>query len=225
MAGTLSAEDHARVSAAVAAGEAGTAGEIVTIVAESSDGYTDVALAWAAVVAFTALTLLSLFPDFYLGLFDTVTGHWARDWTAQQVLTLAASAAIVKFLSMVVLQMWTPLRLALVPRSVKRARVAARALGFFRIGAESRTTGRTGILIYVSLAEHRAEIMADAAIAAKVAPEAWGEAMHALLAGIRGGSLADGMVAAVGKVGTVLGEHLPRSADDVNELPDRLIEV
>ena len=41
----------------------------------------------------------------------------------------------------------------------------------------------------------------------------------------KAGRLADGMIAAVSQVGKVLGEHFPRAEDDVNELPDRLIEV
>ena len=69
--------------------------------------------------------------------------------------------------------------------------------------AERRTHGRTGILIYLSLAEHRAEIVADAAIADKVAPEVWGEAMAALIAEIRAGRPGAGRVAAVEQVGAV----------------------
>ena len=75
------------------------------------------------------------------------------------------------------------------------------------------------------MAEHRAEIIADEAIASKVTPEVWGDAMHALLTEIRKGQVGDGMVAAIQKVGAVLAEHLPRAADDKNELPDRVIEV
>ena len=99
------------------------------------------------------------------------------------------------------------------------------ALTCFRVGAQARTTGHTGILIYLSMAERRAEIIADEAIASKVAPEVWGDAMHALLTEIRKGHVGDGMVAAIRKVGAVLAEHLPRAADDQNELPDRVIEV
>ncbi len=95
----------------------------------------------------------------------------------------------------------------------------------FRVGAERRTTGRTGILIYLSLAEHRAEIVADEAIASKVSGEVWGEAMAAMLADLRAGRIAGGMAAAVTKVGDVLALHMPRAEDDANELPDRLIEV
>ena len=73
--------------------------------------------------------------------------------------------------------------------------------------------------------ERRAQIIADEAIAGKVPAEAWGEAMAAMLTHIKDGRIADGMCAAVEKVGAVLTEHFPRAEDDVNELPDRLIEL
>jgi putative membrane protein len=221
----LSDADHDRVSAAVAAAEAHTSGEIVTIVARRSDGYADVALAWAGFVAITALTVLSLFPDFYLGIVDTVLGHWAHEWTPAGVFTVAAGVATAKFIGMLLLQLWPPLKFWLVPPHIKRLRVRGRAISYFRTGTERRTTGRTGVVIYLSLAEHRAEIVADQAIASKVAPQVWGEAMAAMLIELKAGRIADGMIAAVGRVGAVLAEHFPRADDDVNELPDRLIEV
>lgn len=47
--------------------------------------------------------------------------------------------------------------------------------------------------------------------------------MQALVAAVKDGRAADGMIAAVEQIGAVLTEHFPRSADDRNELPDRLI--
>ena len=221
----LSAGDHDRITAAVSGAEAHTAGEIVTIMARRSDGYADIALAWAAVVAFTALTVLSVFPAFYLGLIDDVLGHWAHQWTPQGVFTVAVGVAVAKFVGTLLLQLWAPLKFWLIPPHIKRMRVRDRATAYFKTGAERRTSGRTGILIYLSLAEHRAEIVADQAIASKVSPEVWGAAMAAMLVELKAGRLADGMIAAVDRVGIVLAEHFPRADDDVNELPDRLIEV
>ena len=132
---------------------------------------------------------------------------------------------MLKFAGMWLLQLWRPLRLFLVPGPIKHERVRARAIMCFKVGAERRTHGRTGILIYLSMAERRAEIVADEAIAAKVAPEVWGDAMAAMLAHIREGNIADGMIAAIDKVGVVLAEHFPLAEGDTNELPDRLIEV
>lgn len=221
----LTPEDRERVSAAVTAAEGATAGEIVTILTDRSDGYSDVALAWAALVAATALLVLSLLPDFYLGMIDRVTGAWASEWTAGEVFMVALGVATLKFLGMLLIQLWQPLKFWLVPAPVKHARVRNRAVTCFKVGAERRTHGRTGILIYLSMREHRAEIVADAAIASKVADEVWGEAMAALLVELKAGRVADGMIAAIERVGVVLAEHFPRAADDVNELPDRLIEV
>lgn len=221
----LSEAEHLRISDAVAAAEGHSAGEIVTIVTDRSDGYTDVALAWAAAVAFTALAVLSLFPHFYLGLIDSLLGRWQAEWSPRQVLALATGAATIKFIATLLLQLWQPLKFWLIPGRVKDVRVRGRAVTCFKVGAERRTHGRTGILIYVSLREQRAEIVADEAIAGVVPVEVWGEAMAAMLAQIRAGNLADGLVAAIGQVGTVLARHFPRSKDDTNELPDRLIEV
>ncbi|WP_072381528.1 TPM domain-containing protein [Novosphingobium sp. NDB2Meth1] len=221
----LNETDRKRIAEAVAAAEARSAGEIVTIVTPQSDPYRDVALAWSISIAFLALAALELAPNFYLGLIERVLGLWDHDWTPRQVLGIALTVAVLKFLGMLLILTWRPLRLLLTPAPIKSARVHARALTCFRIGAEGRTTGRTGVLIYLSLAEHRAEIIADEAIASKVSPEVWGDAMHALLAPLRAGQAGEGMVAAIGKVGAVLAEHLPRADDDENELPDRVIEV
>jgi putative membrane protein len=221
----LTSEDRKRIAEAVSAAEMASAGEIVTIVTPQSDSYRDVALAWSISVAFLALAALELAPGFYLGLIERLLGLWAHEWPPRAVLGVALTVAVIKFLAMLLLTAWQPLRLALTPAPMKSARVHARALTCFRIGAEGRTTGRTGILIYLSMAEHRAEIIADEAIASKVAPEVWGDAMHALFGPIRAGRIGDGMVAAIQRVGAVLAEHLPRAADDQNELPDRVIEV
>ena len=222
---TLTEAERDAVSAAVSAAESRTAGEIVTIMAEQSDSYHDVALVWSALIAFLALAVLAAFAPFYVGLIDHVTGSWESDWSAGKVFALALFVASAKFLGMWLLQLWKPLRLWLVPGPLKHARVRRRAVTNFKIGAERRTHGRTGVLIYLSLAERRAEIVADDAIAAHVAPEMWGEAMATLVGGIRRGVPAEGLVGAIEQVGAILAQHLPRAEDDVNELPDRLIEV
>jgi putative membrane protein len=81
------------------------------------------------------------------------------------------------------------------------------------------------VLIYLSMGEHRAEIVADSAISAKVAPEKWGDAMVAMIADVRAGEPGRGVAEAVRQVGILIAEHFPRSEDDRNELPDRLIEL
>lgn len=213
------------VTGTVAEAEASTSGEIVTVLADRSDGYTDVALLWAVAISFTAMALVTAFPDFYTDLVDRILGRWSYVWTPGELLTLVTGIGLLKFLAMWAIQLWQPLKFALIPAPVKSSRVRAAAVRHFKVGAERRTHGRTGVLLYLSMREHRAEIVADEAIAAKVDAEVWGKAMADMLAEIRQGHIGEGLAAGVRDVGAVLAEHFPRGADDVNELPDRLIVV
>ena len=221
----LNAQDAAIVTAAVTAAEQGTSGEIVTVMADRSDGYSDIALAWAAIASFTAMSVFAVWPAFFLGKIDWLMGGWGHDWTTGEIISLTVGFGLVKFLGVWLIQLWEPLKFLLIPGPVKTARVHARAIAHFKVGAERRTHGRTGIMIYLSMREHRAEIVADQPIAVKVPTEVWGEAMADMLTEIKQGHIAEGMAAGIRDVGVVLTEHFPRSEDDVNELPDRLIEV
>ena len=132
---------------------------------------------------------------------------------------------ILKFGGVWLFLQWDRLRFLLIPGPVKTARVRERAVKHFKVGAERRTHGRTGVLIYLSMREHRADIVADISIAEKVDAEVWGEAMADMLVEIKQGRIAEGLAAGVRDVGAVLSQHFPKAEDDENELPDRLIEV
>ena len=221
----VSAADHDIVTAAVAAAEAHTSGEIVTVVAAQSNDYDDVALVWANVIAFIAMSVIALFPDFYQGLYYRITGGWGHELTPNQWLGTVIAIGVLKWIGVWLILLWRPLRLWLTPRAILAARVRARAIDLFKVGTEAKTLGRTGILLYVSLREHRADIVADEAIAAKVAPEIWGDAMAALIDLVRKGQPGEGMAEAVRQMGLVLADHFPRGSENPNELPDRLIEL
>jgi putative membrane protein len=213
------------VSEAVTEVEAQTSGEIVTVLAEASDGYTDVALLWAAGAAFTAMSVFAAFPQPFLDTWDASLGGWGHEWTSGELASMVIALGLLKFLGVMLVQQWQPLKWALIPCPVKTLRVRDQAVRQFKVGAERRTTGRTGVLIYLSMRERRAEIVADESIAAKVPAEVWGEAMGDMLAHIRRGRVAEGLAVGIRDVGFILAEHFPRGDDDVNELPDRLIEV
>lgn len=222
----LSAEEHAEVTAAVAEAERATDGEIVTIVTDRSDSYHDVGLHWAVGATFLMLSITAVAPEWFMAkLHWLLAGGWERDLPAGVTLTVLLGFLIAIFLAVRYLLAIMPLRLALTPKRTKSRRVRRRAIAFFKVGAERRTMGRTGILIYLSLDEHRAEIVADEAIASKVAAEVWGEAMVALIDHVRAGHPGRGMAEAVRQVGKVLAVHFPKSANNPNELPDRLIEL
>lgn len=222
----LTEDEHRRVDEAVAQAEMNTSGQIVTVIAPASDDYVDVAIAWAGLAATAALALLALFPQAVLALGDWFGGgsEWNDAPETGAILAAALAVALVAFAAVLLIQQWQPIKFALVPDGIEQRRVRARAVDLFKVSAERRTVGHTGVVIYLSLAEHHAEIIADAAIADKVKPEVWGDAMAAMVAELRQGRIAEGMIAAIGEVGTVLAAHFPRE-NGRNELPDRLIEL
>ena len=221
----LSDADRQKVAAAIAAAESNSSGEIVAVATPISDAYHDVALHWALVPLFAVLAWAAWRPTALAWWYDFLFGGWSPDPTQSQLLTLLMFFAALKFTVALLILKWMPLRLLLTPAATKHRRVRRRAIAIFQAAAAGRTAGKTGILIYLSLAERRAEIIAEEAILKVTDDHTWGEAMTALITEVKEGRVGDGIAAAVDRVGVVLSEHFPRSADDINEIPDKLIEL
>jgi putative membrane protein len=219
----LNPEDGAKVAAAIKAAEAQTDGEISAIVAGSSDSYNDVVLHWALLFALLPLAVSAAWPQLQVWGASLIT-PWEEP-SLRLILTLLLIKVIIVFLIARYVIGFRSFRIALTPAATKHRRVRRRALLLFRTGTEQRTLSTTGVLLYLSLAERRAEIVADAAIHAKAPQEEWGEAMAALVAAMQDNHPGDGMAAAVEKIGVVLAAHFPRTGTDPNELPDRLIQL
>ena len=213
------------MSAAVSEAERGTDGEIVTIVTDRSDAYHDAGLHWAVGATFLALALLAVFPGKIVAVLTWLGNGWEHDYALGEILMVVFVVLALVFLAVRYLLAWMPLRLALTPKGTKARRVRRRAIRYFKVGAEHRTMKKTGVLIYLSMGEHMAEIVVDEAVVKAVEPEAWGAAMAALIDEVRAGRPGAGMAAAVKAVGAVLARHFPKDHDDPNELPDRLIEL
>ena len=216
-------EQRAQVTAAVSAAEQATDGEIVTIVSDRSDAYHDVALHYAVAAMLLLAGAYALFPGIVEMKLAWFQGGWITHAELPQAFLLLMVSQAILFLIVRFAFAWDPLRMLATPGLTKARRVRRRALQFFKASAEKRTENRVGILLYLSLAERRAEIIADEAIHSKVAPERWGEAMAVLVAGLGAGDAAGGMAGAVGKIALVLAEYFPKTDADTNELPDRLI--
>jgi putative membrane protein len=104
-------------------------------------------------------------------------------------------------------------------------RVARMAREQFLLRGLHRTEARAGVLLFVAVAERRVELIADEGIHARVAPGTWDAIIAGFTAAVREGRIADGFVAAIDAVADSLAAHFPRQPGDVNELPDRLVEL
>jgi len=221
----LSQDDHDLVTAAVTAAERSSDGEIVTIVAGRSDAYHDVGLHYAVLAMLLVPAGLAVVPQGWIDWWAGLILGWNAELSRPLAMLYIFAKMTAAFLIVRFALAYMPLRMALTPGRTKSRRVHRRAIELFRTGCEMKTRGRTGVLLYLSLAERRAEIVADKAIADQVAPEVWGDAMAALVEEVKAGRPGAGMAAAVERIGAIIAPILPPTLDNPNELPDRLIEL
>ena len=117
------------------------------------------------------------------------------------------------------------IRFRIVPKRAMHRRAHVEAMRQFLAQGIHLTEHRTGVLIFVSVAEHHAEIVADSGINAKVTAEAWQDAINAIVEAIKHGRPGDGLIGAVERCGTVLAEHFPPGAINRDELPNKVVEM
>jgi putative membrane protein len=199
----FSQEERSEITHAITRAEAKTSGEIVVVAAGASDGYRSFVVLWAALIALAVPLPLIL----------------ATNWPIEYIYLLQLA---VFFLAALLFQ-WKPVRFALVPKAVGRARAHQRAVEQFLAQSLHTTNGRTGVLIYVSFAERFAEVIADDGIYRKVRPSVWEEVIAELTSHLARGTRTKGFVVAIEMCGKILAEHFPPGHADEDELPNHLI--
>jgi len=180
-----------------------TSGEIVPMVVPRSDAYTGVRAVTAGLLAFAAGAVLLVLP----------VAHWL--WLPPlQIITFVVAYALAGRPSL--------LR-QLIPGRIRAAAVAQAArLAFLERGV-METRDRTGILIYISLLEHRVEILADRGIDQRVEDGTWDGVVETILTGIRERRAEEGLTEAIRHCGEILASTFPPRPDDTNELPNQLL--
>jgi putative membrane protein len=207
----MSPDDHDAVSKAIHAAEERTDGEIYAVLARRSDDYFSAA---GFAVSFAAI--------FGAALIAFVLHHY---WYQIDERTFALALALAYLCALAVLWFAPDLRLWLVPRRTQYRRAHQNAQSQFLARNIHVTKRRTGVLIFVSLAERYAEVVADEAIDMRVGQEEWDGIVAVLIEHARKGKLAEGYLIAIEKAGVLLKEHFPKSHGDTNELDDHLVEL
>ena len=203
----FSAQDKARITAAIHAAEKSTSGEFVAVVAHASDHYVFLPLLWSAILAL-------LFPGACL--LAGVTLRWVHLYQLQLLI----------FIVLAVLLLSVPgLHLTLVPRRVKHARASRLAREQFYQQGVQLTPHHSGVLLFVSLAERYVEIVADKGIHERLGEAHWKSIIDRFIAQVRRGQVVDGFVDAIAACGAAMAELYPPDPSDTNELSDGLIEL
>lgn len=207
----ISEQDHERIAVAIRAAEANTSGEIYAVLARTSDDYFFAAGFVATCGILTASVIMAFLA------------HWYWFDISLPMFGLAILAAFAT--AMALLWFVPAVRMLLVPRRIRYKRAHLNALQQFLARNVHITEHRTGILLFVSMAEHYAEVIADAGIHARVEQDEWNSIVATLTHHASRSEVAEGFVLAIGQAGDLLEKHFPAGAHNINELDDHLIEL
>jgi putative membrane protein len=196
--------DQQKIADAIADAERMTSGEIIAVITPASGSYVYAAFFWPAIVA-----LIVPLP-FIL-------------WTWWPIQTIYMIQLLVFALLTMLLLVLRPLRLALVPASLKRQIAHRRALEQFLAQNLHTTPGRTGVMIFVSVAERYAELVADPEIARHVEQASWRAIVDDLTDKIGAGDPVAGFLAAIRAIAAPLAAHFPPDSHAHHGLPNHLI--
>lgn len=199
----LTEAQQRQVADAIAAVERETDAELVTVLARRADDYRPISLLWAAAIALLTPGALALTP-LWLELWEVLALQWLL------------------FLGLALLLRWPPLLMRLVPRRIREWRAANLARRQFLEQNLHHTRFDSGVLIFVSAAEHYVEILADRGINQYVTHEQWQAIVDTFTAAVKRGDTLRGFVDCVNACGELLKKHVPVS-DQKNELPNHLV--
>lgn len=208
---TISESEHRLISAAIAEAETHTSGEIYCVVAHASDSYfypsafyVSISLLFASLIAALALE---------------------AGWYSMRLPVFVAAQIFAYAVILLALSWFPRLRLALTPRRLQFRRAHDNALKQFLARNIHMTVERTGVLLFVSLAERYAEVVADAGINAKVEQSQWNAIVHELISHARKEEIGAGFVVAIRHVGDLLTTYFPPGVSNPNELDDHLVVI
>lgn len=208
----LSESEQERIRMAVAAAEGRTSGEIVPFIVPRSDVYEAAIWKGAAAGAVAALLFAVLIFNFYDG---WGLGWLHTGWGTALLVTLCglAGGLLVSFIQ--------PFRRTLAGSDAMTRSVHRYAMKAFVEEEVFDTRDRTGILLFISLFEHRIEVLGDTGINQKVSVDEWADVVEHIRDGIRSGRFADGLTEGIEMCGHLLEKSgIEIREDDTNELPN-----
>jgi putative membrane protein len=211
----LSEAERRSVEACVAEVEKNTSGEIVPMVVSSSYHYPMSNMIGGLI--FALLISVSV----------TLAYSFQRAWGGVTAMDLWLFPAVfaVSFLIFHELVKRIPgLKRIFVTRAEITEEVEEAALTSFYRNGLNNTRDRTGILVFISVFERRAYVLADEGINAKVDSAVWQEVVDLVVTGIRQRRQADGICAAIRRCGSLIQEHFPIKKDDTDELDNLIVE-
>jgi len=198
--------------------ESKTSAEIVTVIADQSDHYRYIPTLWVALLALAVPGIYFLFQHFS-------NNGWTYAAESADSFVRIYYIQVLVFLGLGMLIQYPLFRFWLVPKSVKHSRASRHAREQFLLQNLHQTASRTGVMVFVSVAEHYVEIIVDTEVAAVVDNDIWVEAVDEFVMLVKRGQIAQGFSRTISHCDAVLSKHFPDTGGKPDELPNNLIEI
>jgi putative membrane protein len=226
----LTEADHKRITAAVAAAEDRTSGEIFCVLAHEVSRYREVPLVWAILAALVASPFLSVAwlhsvaqDEIFAGWTDPASQS-AEGMIRSSIVSYTVFQALI-FLAVALIVSIPAVRRAMTPRFLKRHRVRQVARHHFTASGARVSDAEPHILIFASLYDRQVELVAHEAIHQAVGDGPWNAAVAAVIQGMQAGRPADGFVGAIEICGAALAQHFPSDGPARNVLSNDIVEM
>jgi len=187
----LTEQETARIQAAVTAAETRARAHIAFVAVPMSERYALHPIVWGALIALVAAGI---------GSFIWHPLSFRDGFAAEAVLFCVVSLVLE----------WQPLKLLLVPGHIKRDHARALAHREFAARILASPERKGGVLLFVSLGERYAELIADREAHIRVGQDAWDRILAGFTTAAQSGHVADAAVAAIEACGAILESHPPQ---------------
>lgn len=217
----FSEQEKARIREAVKKAESKTSGEIATAIIPQSNDY--------AIFELLAALLIGLVYSVVMIAMSSEIESWlSKMFWNYHVTILTGFYIFSTFIVILIFYLLANIPAVdrlIVPNKLQQAWVKRRAGQHFFESGVAHTRDATGILIFISVLEHRVELLADKGISQKVSADKWQEIVNGIIEGIKTGKLCDRLCLAITECGDLLAKDFPIKHDDENELSDGIVEL
>lgn len=228
----FSKEEQKYISDTIKQVEANTSGEIAIMVLDASDSYKEAETLGAVILSGFFALILEIIKSYYIAIKAAGWSYSMSDFSAHFLLEASGHTSIWTYIPMVfvlyfpfkfIFSKISQMKIPFLSGKRIEETVREQALMAFYEKGLYKTRDETGILIFISLLEHRVWILGDRGINTKIAPEFWSRIAAELSDGIKKKEHGKYTCQAIEKCGEELSRYFPIKPDDTNELSNEVM--
>jgi putative membrane protein len=206
--------DSQKIAEATKTAEMKTSGEIVTVMTQECDDYHSNVFTVAIIPYILTTAFIVLFSATFISILQGMVWEIQLD----SLVYMACIIPLIFFVVFYSLFSIPMLKRTIISNNKMRQQVRLHAESAFYRHGISATEGATGVLIFISIFEHRVELLVDYKIQQKISNDKWELVVKNIIKGIQSDKFVEVLGEEIIRCGEILSNDFPRSSDDIDEL-------